>query len=1098
MHPLLARQLKRLGLDEGHPPSPVVWEELLKRIDRSYLEADQGHALLERSLALSSSEMQELYAQLKQNSETQLEQERNTLQTVLQSLGDGLCVVDAEWKIQMVNPQAELLFGETSHTLMGRSVYRMISPGPEEYRSECLITDSTFPSLASGEPYRTDDGVLLTRNGELVPIALVVSPLLLTGKAIGAVLVLRDISHQKRVEQERQQTEGLLRRIKTGLSELAESPEIYNGNLEQAFQTITRVAAVFLCVERVSIWFFTENRSTLQCAKLYQFTTQEYSQGTVLAATTYPRYFRELETEQPVVADDAQHDLKTAEFTASYLAPLGITSMLDVPIRSGGQMVGVICYEHIGPIRCWTLEEQHFAVSVANTLTLALEAADRKKVEQALRTSEGRLTMTVQSTNIGIWDWDLSSNDVYLSPEWKRQLGYEDHEFANSFQEWECRVHPDDHERALGAIEAYLNGRVGALENEHRLRHKDGSYRWILARGTIIRNEGALSSRMVGIHIDVTDRKAAEEVLHQAKDAAEAASRAKSQFLANMSHEIRTPMNGVLGLAELLLRYPLNEKERQLTQSIHRSGSVLLAIINDILDFSKIEAGKLQLEAIPFEVRRTFEESLAVSSSTAEQKGLRLSCRIDPHIPSALIGDPTRLRQIIVNLVSNAVKFTEQGTVTVSAEWIGTREGQPGLSVSVADTGIGIPLEAQSNIFDAFSQADGSTTRKYGGTGLGLAIVKQLVTLMGGTIELQSRPGEGTCFRFTVYCTPAAMPTQRPPELFAVPAKRGDTVSDQRPLRTGEVRILLVEDNPVNREVACGMLEVLNCRIDTAENGREALEAIAKTDYALVFMDCQMPEMDGLTATKLIRAREAAEAVSSSEFQVSSPRPVHPSLQPETQHAKPDIPRRVPIVALTAHAMQGDREQCLSVGMDDHLSKPFTLVQLEHMLARWLPNWLGSNAGQQAISSGSVGKETVGDLQEDHRRVSEPGGPSAGSIIDQTALAGIRALQRSGQPDIVVRVVTSYLDTSPDIVERIRSAARSQNATELRAAAHRLKSSSAQLGAMAVSADCRELEQMGERQDLTHVDEVIARLGQHYVAACDALRGEVSKGKAAA
>lgn len=1079
MHPLLARQLKRLDLDEAHPPSPVVWDELLKKINQSYIEADQGHALLERSLALSSAEMQELYAQLKQSSETQLEQERNTLQTVLQSLGDGLCVVDAEWKIQLVNSQAELLFGETGSALIGRSVYRMISPGPEEYRSECLITDSTFPSLASGDPYRTDDGVLLARNGDLLPIALVVTPLLLAGKAIGAVLVLRDVSHQKRVERERQQTEGVLRRIKTGLSELAESPEIYNGNLEEAFQTITRVAAVFLCVERVSIWFFTEDRSAIQCAKLFQFTTQEYSQGTVLTATAYPQYFRELTAEQPVVADDAQHDPKTAEFTASYLAPLGITSMLDVPIRSGGRMVGVICHEHIGPLRSWTLEEQHFAVSVSNTLTLALEAADRKKVEQALRTSEGRLTMTVQSTNIGIWDWDLSSNEMYFSPEWKRQLGYEDHEFANSFQEWECRIHPDDHERSLGAIEAYLNGRAGALENEHRLRHKDGSYRWILARGTIIRNEGVLSSRMVGIHIDVTDRKTAEEVLRQAKDAAEAASRAKSQFLANMSHEIRTPMNGVLGLAELLLRCSLNEKERHLTQSIHRSGSVLLAIINDILDFSKIEAGKLQLEAIPFEVRRTIEEALAVSSPTAEQKGLRLSCQVDPRIPFSLIGDPTRLRQILVNLVSNAVKFTEQGAITVSAELEETREGRYGLSVSVIDTGIGISLESQTNIFDAFSQADGSTTRKYGGTGLGLAIVKQLVTLMGGTIELQSRPREGTCFRFTVYCKPADMPSQRPMESIAVSDNRGEAVRDQRPVRRRDVRILLVEDNPVNREVAGGMLEVLNCRIDTAENGREAVDAIAKTEYALVFMDCQMPEMDGLTATRLIRAREAEQTKQTGDSAVAPP-------------------PRLPIVALTAHAMQGDREQCLAAGMDDHLSKPFTLVQLEHMLSRWLPNRLRGEVSQQTIPPGSMGKEIVGDLQEEPRCVSEPVAPPAGSIIDQTALAGIRALQRSGQPDIVARVVTSYFETSPDIVDRIRSAVRSQNAAELRAAAHRLKSSSAQLGAMAVSADCRELEQMGERQDLTHADEVAARLEQHYATACIALRGEVTKGSIAA
>jgi PAS domain S-box-containing protein len=920
---------------------------------------------------------------------------------------------------------------------------------------------------------------LVTADGQLVPITLLVTPILLDGGEAGAVVVFGDNSHQKQIERERHQTESLLRRIQIGLSELAQTPEVYGGHLQKAFQTLTRVAAACLRTERVSIWFFTLDRSAMQCAALFQLSTQEHSQGRALTANAYPRYFQGLGTERILGADNAQQDPRTAEFTKDYLAPLGITSMLDVPIRSEGKMIGVICHEHVGPERHWMLEEQHFATAVANTVSLAIEAADRRKAEQALRTSERRLTTTVQSTNIGIWDWDLATHELYLSTEWKRQLGYDDHELTSSFEEWKSRLHPDDRDQMWSVIENHLLARTVHFELEHRLRHKDGSYRWILTRGTSITNAGDLSARMVGINIDVTDRKLVEEAFREAKEFAEVASLAKSQFLANMSHEIRTPMNGVLGLTELLLRHPLNEKERQLAKSIYQSGSVLLSIINDILDFSKIEAGKLELEAISFEVRRTIEEAVAVLSPTAEQKGLRLSSEIDPHIPPSLIGDPTRLRQIIVNLVSNAVKFTEQGTVTVSAELTGTREGRSGLSVSVSDTGIGISLEAQSNIFDAFSQADGSTTRKYGGTGLGLAIVKQLVTLMGGTIELQSRPGEGTCFRFTVYCKPAAMQTQRPPELFAVSAKRGETVSDQRPIRTGEVRILLVEDNPVNREVACGMLEVLNCRIDTAENGREALDAITKTDYALVLMDCQMPEMDGLTATKLIRAREA-ERAGQAEDEAEAP------------------PTRLPIVALTAHAMQGDREQCLSVGMDDHLSKPFTLVQLEHMLARWLPNWPGSDAGQQAISSGSVGKETVGDLQEDPRRVSEPGGPSAGSIIDQAALAGIRALQRSGQPDIVVRVVMSYLDTSPDIVDRIRSAARSQSAAELRAAAHRLKSSSAQLGAMAVSSDCRELEQMGERQDLTHVDEVIARLDQHYAAACDALRGEVTKGRTAA
>ncbi len=286
---------------------------------------------------------------------------------------------------------------------------------------------------------------------------------------------------------------------------------------------------------------------------------------------------------------------------------------------------------------------------------------------------------------------------------------------------------------------------------EHRLRHKDASYRWILARGTEIKNEGELSSRMVGIHIDVTDRKLVEELLRQAKETAEAASRAKSQFLANMSHEIRTPMNGVLGMAELLLRCALGDKERHLTESIHRSGTVLLAVINDILDFSKIEAGKMQLEAIPFEIRRTIQEAVDLAMLAAQGKHLRLSHQIDPNVPHYLLGDPARLRQVLVNLLGNAIKFTERGTIALIVDLESHTHGLCGLSVCVADTGIGIPPEVHPYIFEAFSQADGSTTRKYGGTGLGLAIVKQLVTLMGGTVELQSRLGEGSAFRFVVY-----------------------------------------------------------------------------------------------------------------------------------------------------------------------------------------------------------------------------------------------------------------------------------------------------------------------------------------------------------
>ena len=1080
MHSLLARQLKRVGLDEQHPPSSLeAWGELLERIDRSYVEADQGHALLERSLALSSKEMQDLYAQLKQTSDTQLARERNKLQAVLHSLGDGLCVVDSAWKIQLTNQPAQLLFGETARALINRPVYQMISPGPEEFRAECLITDATFPALGSGEPYRTDDGLLVMADGQLVPISLVVTPMLSDQGVLGAVLVFRDISHQKQVEQERLQTEGLLRRIQTGMSELAKSPQVYGGNLPEALQVITRVAAVFLQVERVSIWFFTQDHSAIHCETLYHLTTQTYSQGLALTADTYPRYFQELVTERIMAADDAQHDSRTAEFTENYLAPIGITSILDVPIRSEGRMIGVICHEHIGPLRHWTLEEQHFAVSVANTVALAIESADRRKAEQALRTSEGRLTTTVQSTNIGIWDWDLNSNALYLSPEWKRQLGYENHELGNTFQEWESRIHPEDHDRALGAIAAYLSRREARLEIEHRLRHKDESYRWILARGTLIKRETELSTRMVGINMDVTDRKVAEEALRQAKENAEAASRAKSQFLANMSHEIRTPMNGVLGLVELLLRCPLSDKERNLTESIRRSGRVLLTLINDILDFSKIEAGKLQLETIPFEVRRTIQEAVDLAMPEAQRKQLELSWHSANDIPPYLLGDPTRLRQIIVNLVGNAVKFTEQGAIEVAVSAESQRGELYRLSVTVQDTGIGISPEVQAHIFDAFSQADGSTTRKYGGTGLGLAIVKQLVALMGGHVELKSTPGKGSTFRF--HACFKRWDSSQGSLLPSVEESGIGTEAFVHPARGSEqIRILLVEDNPVNREVACGMLETFNLRIDTVENGREAVAAVEGAEYSLIFMDCQMPVMDGLTATRLIREREASKAQ-----------------QPQV-HADRAVPH-VPIVALTAHAMQGDRELCLAAGMDDYLTKPFTLSQLEQVLARWVTKQRSGQVDGAGISSNALLRPNDTQLQDVSQQTEARKNQSVElTIIDQAALDAIRALQRPGQPDIVARVLTQYVAMSTEIVDRMRRAVSSRDAAELRAAAHRLKSSSAQLGATAVASDCRELEMMGTRQELECADETFKRLERHYTAACAAFQDEIRKGRAAA
>ena len=415
----------------------------------------------------------------------------------------------------------------------------------------------------------------------------------------------------------------------------------------------------------------------------------------------------------------------------------------------------------------------------------------------------------------------------------------------------------------------------------------------------LIQNLTLARNDLERLNLDLTEEidhvKRIESELKLAKDHAEQMSQVKGEFLANMSHEIRTPMNGVMGTLQLLEGTQLTDSQQEYVRTAHKSADALLAILNDILDLSKIEAGKLDIEIIPFDLREVVLDLVALHSLKAEQKGVTLEYDIDEQLPHTVAGDPTRIRQILINLVSNALKFTHDGAVNVRLSVISQDQKRVNIKVEVNDSGIGISEAVQEKLFNAFTQADGSTTRKYGGTGLGLAIVKQLVEMMQGELGVESSDGEGTTFWFKLTLGASK----------ALPEASDTDIEGWDEMLEG--RVLLVEDNPINQMVAAKMLEKLGLEPLPVANGKEAVDLLKTERVDLVLMDCQMPVMDGFAATREIREREQRQGQS-----------------------------RLPIVAMTANVMEGDRERCLESGMDEYLGKPVKLDELEKIIRRVL------------------------------------------------------------------------------------------------------------------------------------------------------------------
>ncbi len=502
----------------------------------------------------------------------------------------------------------------------------------------------------------------------------------------------------------------------------------------------------------------------------------------------------------------------------------------------------------------------------------------RKNAEIALLQSKSELD---KFFSLSLNFLAIANNHGYfekINPTFSRVLGYSESELCSKpFLDY---IHPDDLAATLREVEALAQGKE-TLSFKNRYRCKDGTYITLLWHTAPDTGTGKLYAAAV----DITQQALLEQELRHAKEIAESAARSKSEFLANMSHEIRTPMNGVLGMLSLLENGKLSNAQKYQISIARNSADSLLTLLNDILDVSKVDAGKMTLENLNFDVRKLLSDSVASEIQKAEEKGLVLKLDCEGISSPWVVGDPGRLRQIVTNLINNAIKFTEEGEVTVSSR-MKEENNSLRLDVEVSDTGIGIGPENVSRLFEDFVQADASTTRKYGGTGLGLSICRKLCALMNGKIEVTSEPGKGSCFRFSVFLGPGQV------QEIAPASKR-----QKAPKWPAGTRILLVEDNSVNQIVARQMLVSLGLRVDVAANGVEALEQLrmAPPDapYRLVLMDCLMPEMDGFEATRRVRSGLAGERY-----------------------------RNVPVIALTANAMQGDREKCLEAGMTDYLSKP--------------------------------------------------------------------------------------------------------------------------------------------------------------------------------
>ncbi len=713
------------------------FNQMARQLRSSFVALERTNSSLEQRVAERTAELEAAEAELR---------------ALFAAMSELIIVVDATGRYLKVAPTNISLLYKPAAELVGKTLGELFPQAKAD-----IFLHHIRAALDTQQTVSIEYD--LTINDREVSFAASISPL----SEASVIWVARDITEQKRAESVRRMRQKQLLKQNTVLLELARNKALYRGDLQVALREITEAAAHTLDAEAAGAWLYDESRSSLQCLDQFHRTNGQHSQGAELAAPDYPVYFKALEEDRTIAADDALSDIRTREFVASYFAQNGTKSTLDAPVRLGGQTVGVICIEQVGTARNWTVEEQNFVASLADLVSLAIEASDRDRTQTALRQAEQKYRSIFENAVEGIFQTTPEGRFLSVNPALARIYGYATPEELTSNLtniRQQAYVNPQQREKFTRVMQEF--GQISGFESE--VYRVDGSIIWISESARAVCDSDGEVLYYEGSVEDISDRKVFESALQLALEAAEAASTAKSAFLANMSHELRTPLNAIIGYSEMLQEETEELGYDELTpdlDKIRTSGRHLLSLINDILDISKIEAGRMDLYLETFDIAALIEEVADTAAPLIEKNHNTLNLHQISNI-GTMHGDITKVRQILLNLLSNAAKFTKNGTITLTAtrEQISgdsheaRQENNPPSSIptkeflvfNCTDTGIGMNPDELQHIFQPFIQADASTTRKYGGTGLGLAISQRFCLMMGGNISVTSQVGVGSTF----------------------------------------------------------------------------------------------------------------------------------------------------------------------------------------------------------------------------------------------------------------------------------------------------------------------------------------------------------------